>query len=99
MAIYDLSVITDTQLVGLAAGDIIDCPYTGTYKKISLPAGMYKLECWGAQGGDTKIKSVYRLGGKGGYSYGALLLSQKQDLYLYAGGKGTDDDGRFSDTS
>ena len=99
MAIYDLSVITDTQLVGLAAGDIINCPYTGTYKKISLPAGMYKFECWGAQGGDTKISTVYRLGGRGGYSYGALLLSQKQDLYLYAGGKGTDDDGTLGSTA
>jgi hypothetical protein len=86
MAVYDLSVITDTQLVGLAAGDIINCPYTGTYKKISLPAGMYKFECWGAEGGFNTETSTD--GGQGGFSYGALALTQKQDLYLYVGGKG-----------
>lgn len=89
MAVYDLSVITDTQLVGLAAGDIINCPYTGTYKKISLPAGMYKFECWGAEGGYNIETSTD--GGQGGFSYGALALTQKQDLYLYVGGQGQSD--------
>ena len=27
----------------LAAGDILQCPYSGTYKAVKLPAGKYKL--------------------------------------------------------
>ena len=32
-------------------GDIINCPYKGAAKSLTLTKGTYKLECWGAQGG------------------------------------------------
>ena len=50
MAIYDL-----TQSIpaasALVPGDILNCPYSGSVKTIQLPAGRWKLQCWGAQGG------------------------------------------------
>jgi hypothetical protein len=67
----------------LRTGDIINCPYSGTHKTITLPKGTYKLECWGAQGGSYNTTYV---GGKGGYSYGTLTLTEDTILYLYAGG-------------
>ena len=70
----------------LRTGDILNCPYSGTYKTITLPKGTYKLECWGAQGGSYNTTYV---GGKGGYSYGTLTLTESTVLYLYAGGAGT----------
>lgn len=54
-------------------------------KSITLPKGQYKLECWGAQGGS--YNTTYP-GGKGGYSAGTLILSNKTIFYLYVGGQG-----------
>ena len=51
MAVYDL-----TQNIPAASalqyGDILNCPYSGSAKTVQLPAGRWKLQCWGAQGGD-----------------------------------------------
>lgn len=81
MATYDIS---STIPSSFYKGDILNCPYTGGFKKISLPKGTYMLECWGAQGGDTS----YCDGGKGGYSSGQITLTKTSSLYLYTGGKG-----------
>lgn len=84
MAIYNLiSSIPSAQ--SLKSGDILNCDYSGTYKKVILPAGNYKLECWGAQGG-YRSSSTY--GGKGGYSVGVITLSSLTTVYLYVGGSG-----------
>ena len=32
----------------LVAGDILSAPYSGAERAITLPAGTYKLECYGA---------------------------------------------------
>lgn len=83
MATYDL---TSTIPNKIKTGDILNCPYSGTYKTISLPAGIYKLEVWGAMGG---YRSSTSYAGKGGYSYGTLILTDKTTtVYLYAGGAG-----------
>ena len=74
MATYDLTSSIPTKI---AAGDILNCPYSGTYKTITLPKGTYKLECWGAQGG-YRSSSTY--GGKGGYSVGTITLTEMEDL-------------------
>jgi hypothetical protein len=47
MATYDLT-SSIPAASSLAAGDILNCPYSGTYKTVELPAGTYKLEVWGA---------------------------------------------------
>lgn len=85
MSTYDLtsSIPSSNSIV---AGDILNCPYSGTYKTVTLPAGQYKLECWGAQGGSY---STSYTGGKGGYSQGILTLTASTTVvYVYAGGQG-----------
>ena len=52
--------------------------------KVTLPIGLYKLECYGASGGKSERSS----GGCGGYSSGILNLMEETDLYLYIGGQG-----------
>lgn len=82
MATYDLTQSIPAQLV---AGDILNCPYSGAPIEIQLPPGRYKLECWGAQGGDY---STTYTGGRGGYSHGVLTLQAAQKLFLRSGGSG-----------
>ena len=89
--IYDIT--TDTiDTSKLKIGNIINCPYSGSVKEITLPVGSYKLECWGAQGGNTSYSSSYgnrsKNGGKGGYSIGTLTFTDNTKLYLYSGGQG-----------
>lgn len=71
--------------IKLQKGDIINCGYKGKGENISLPAGQYQLECWGAQGGDY---STTIFGGKGGYSEGVLTLIEPTSVYVYTGGQG-----------
>ena len=62
-----------------------------TWKHVVLNKGVYKIECWGAQGGrglnNTEIKYP---GGKGAYTSGIIYLSERTPLYLYIGQKGSD---------
>jgi len=57
-----------------------DFAFTGSAQQINLGIGKYKLEVWGAQGGNG--------GGLGGYSYGNLQLSSSNNLFIYVGGAG-----------
>ena len=88
MATYDLT-SSIPSISSLKTGDILNCPYSGTYKSITLPAGTYKLECWGSRGGGQQDgNSNAGLGGMGGYSYGILTLRATTTLYCYSGGIG-----------
>ena len=46
MAIYDLTSVS--MPTTLEMGDVLNCHYTGNKVSITLPAGRYCLECWGA---------------------------------------------------
>lgn len=63
-----------------------------TYYQIQLDPGTYKLEVWGAQGGDGRVWNdntrVEGVGGKGGYTNGTLSLSETTTLYVCVGGQG-----------
>lgn len=63
-------------------GRILNYSCTAGVQSIILPAGEYKLECWGAQGGsyDTSFQ-----GGLGGYSVGTLTLTEETTLNIYVG--------------
>lgn len=76
--------LTDTIYLS-SNSDVIDFDYTGAVQSVTLNAGTYTLECWGAQGG---YRSSSSYGGKGGYSIGTLSLSSKTTLYIYVGGSG-----------
>ena len=93
MATYDL---TSAIPSNIATGDILNCPYSGTYKTITLPKGIYQFECWGAQGG-TSFPSR-SIPGKGGYSKGVLTLTTDTTVYIYVGGAGTSTTGGTSAT-
>ncbi|MBE6147578.1 MAG: hypothetical protein E7168_04520 [Firmicutes bacterium] len=63
-----------------------DFYYTGDYQTYTIPAtGTYKIELWGASGGDI---GPYK-GGAGGYTSGYIHLSQGQRLQIYVGGQGS----------
>lgn len=68
------------------AGTVFNFSYTGTVQEVTLPPGKYKLQCWGAQGGDSS--SYSGIGSKGGYSEGMLTITQATKLYIFVGGKG-----------
>ena len=66
--------------------------YTGSEQTFTVPCdGEYKLETWGAQGGNSTIKNgtMYR-GGNGSYSAGYMILNSNGSIYINIGGKGTD---------
>ena len=84
---YDIT--TTTLPNKLAMGDVLNCPYTGTMKSITLPKGKYVLECWGSRGGGSQDGNASAgKGGSGGYSIGTLELKTQTNLYCYAGGIG-----------
>ena len=58
---------------------------------IELEPGEYVMECWGAQGGRSRTNwTLAAYGGYGAYTKGTLLLSSKQGIHTYVGGKGND---------
>ena len=64
---------------------VFDFDYTGSAQTFTAPvSGTYKVELWGAQGGD----SANLLGGKGGYVSGNIELEETKRLYVYVGGHG-----------
>lgn len=72
----------------IKTGDILNFGYTGAVQSVTLPKGTYKLECWGAQGGNCYWSSVERPGSLGGYSSGILKITSKTNLFCYVGGAG-----------
>ena len=83
-ALDDLYKIYNSDSIN--AGKIYNYEYTGTGNNFVAPyTGKYKLEVWGASGGDT----AFTTGGKGGYSYGEISLQKGTILYVYIGGAGT----------
>lgn len=75
----------------IKTGDILNFDYTGAVQSVTLPKGTYKLECWGAQGGNRSQDSASATvtgSGFGGYSIGILTLTQLTTCYIYVGGQG-----------
>ena len=62
-----------------AAGPTYEFEYSGDYQTFVVPrSGIYKLETWGAQGGDRGANN----GGKGGYTTGEVYLKRGDILYI-----------------
>ena len=92
------TVVTKNLTVNQAAcpfpvGQANNYSYTGSVQSVLLPAGKYKLQCWGAQGGSNGTNSTYgitaKAGGNGGYSEGVLTLSEPTTVYIFVGGQGS----------
>lgn len=58
--------------------------YIGDVQEFIVPqTGEYKIECWGADGGNaTSDGKVYSFGGKGGYTSGNIELEKGEKLYI-----------------
>lgn len=72
-------------------GAVMNFDYTGSVQTTTLTPGRYKLECWGAQGGNRSQDSASATvtgSGLGGYSIGTLTLTQLTTCYIYVGGQG-----------
>ena len=68
--------------------------YTGNYREFIAPkTGYYKLETWGASGGNTDSSYI---GGKGGYSTGIIQLQKGEKLYIHVGGTTTTTAGGYN---
>ncbi|MBR5662861.1 MAG: InlB B-repeat-containing protein [Bacilli bacterium] len=62
--------------------------YTGDEQRLTiLKDGYYRLEGWGAQGGNYAI----HLGGYGAYAHGEVYLKKGDVLYINVGGQGVTD--------
>jgi hypothetical protein len=62
--------------------------YTGSTQSVSLPAGNYSIQCWGADGGSANNGSNIIVGGKGGYSMGVFTNPSTATINVYVGGRG-----------
>ena len=79
-------------------GHTFNFDYTGTVQQVTLPKGKYKLQCWGAQGGN--VTGTYAVNGsKGGYSEGVITLTETTTFYIFVGGQGTSYTSSASQTS
>lgn len=95
---YTINIIKE----GKPAQTDFEYGYTGTYQTFTAPAtGYYKIELWGAQGGNSVGNSskacsygrgnAYAAGGCGGfgaYTSGTIYLPKDTTLYIYVGGRG-----------
>lgn len=84
--------LVDRELV-LKQGEFIpvvkNFSYTGDVQSYTtLLSGTYKIELWGASGGDI----ANHQGGLGGYTSGYIQLDSAQNLYFYIGGQGQNSD-------
>ena len=71
-----------------SVGSYKNFDYTGSVQTFNACAGRtYKLEVWGAQGGDYTTQTNYDPG-PGGYSYGIKNITSESTLYIYVGGQG-----------
>lgn len=69
----------------LKPGDFKQFNYTGEVQAFDLSPGTYKLECYGAQGGNA---TGGYLGGKGGYYTGILNVQSPITIYICVGSQG-----------
>ena len=68
------------------ASEVTNFDYTGGEQTFVAPVtGVYKLETWGAQGGNSNSEYI---GGYGGYSAGYVNFTTSDSLYINVGGKG-----------
>lgn len=77
--------------VGVLSG--ADFSYSGGSQTYKVKAdGVYKVELWGASGGDGLADGqiVDGVPGYGSYTSGLINFNKGQELYVYTGGRGSD---------
>ena len=72
----------DTSTCSITPGKTWTFNYTQNVQNFKVPCnGKYKIELWGAQGGNE--------GGKGAYTSGIITLPSQTNMYVYVGGTGS----------
>ncbi|KAK8888242.1 hypothetical protein M9Y10_039307 [Tritrichomonas musculus] len=73
-------------------GKCVTFDYKEKSESFTLCKGQYKLEVWGAKGGDSIGKRNGSIspseGGLGGYSRGILRLNENKEIHIFVGGEG-----------
>ena len=70
------------------SGTFATFDYEGKPARVSLCKGRYKLEVWGAKGGNSAGNSSASQGGLGGYSRGILSLRERETVHIFVGCEG-----------
>ena len=84
MVNFLLVLLTNLDTLMPKVGTIWTFDYTGGEQVFKVPvSGIYKLETWGAQGGE-----YISIGGYGGYSIGNIFLKRNVFMYINVGEKG-----------
>ena len=88
-ASYNDLKIDDVKLTVIAF-EKQDFKFSGKHESVKLYPGKYKLQVWGASGGDgVGYRQDYSShAGFGGYSEGILTLTQATELFVVVGGVG-----------
>lgn len=83
---YPINNVYPANIKNIVDGDIVktfSCTKEG--QEYSIPeSGYYKIECWGASGGNAGAA----IGGKGAYTNGIIYLSKGEKIYVYVGEAG-----------
>lgn len=75
-------------------GHVLEFEQKNEGQEFKVPcSGEYKVELWGASGGDSLEDTSSGLqgtsiGGEGGYTSGIISIKKRQNLYLYVGSQG-----------
>ncbi len=81
-----------TYIYNLTKSITYNYDYTGNVQTFTAPyTGTYKIECWGAAGGDDTgdySGDIIGYGGKGGYTEGEIRLNKDKQIYIYVGRQG-----------
>ena len=91
---YDTEAYLDCVKEDENVGRSWNYDYTGGEQTFIAPTtGTYKLETWGAQGGNY---DTIKVGGYGAYSSGNKKITQTDKLYINVGGQGTVSQGGYN---
>ena len=69
----------------LKNGDIVEFPCIGAGEHMTLPAGKYKFQCYGGNGGSRRR---WFETSNGGYSEGIFTTIRDRNIHVYVGGSG-----------
>lgn len=85
--------VTGSRVINVASTPVYTIPYSGS--AVAFPGnagGLYKVELWGASGGDghynTDGTGAVVAGGKGAYTSGIIQVPSDSNLQLFIGGHG-----------
>ncbi len=82
------------RITRLSDGKVYEFNYTGSPQTFDVPTSdIYRIECWGAAGGDSSNpvgsnRTSPSTAGRGAYTSGDITLDSSATLYVYVGGAG-----------